>query len=282
MKRPFILAAGGLNLDLCGVPAGNFRLRDSNPGRVRWSAGGVAHNIARRLAKAGARVELVTVLGDDGAARFLEDACKSEGVGLAHVVRARGASSVYLCIHDEQGDMVAAVNDMDILAFLTPERLPKPSGTSLVVADANLPRETLEALVRLCDAPVLLDPVSAAKAGRARGVLKKLSAITPNLPEAEALTGEPDPARAAERLLEMGVRQVYVTLGAEGVHYADQSERGHLPAAPLRIKSATGAGDAFASGVALGMLARENARACALRGLESAHKHLMEQGGISI
>jgi pseudouridine kinase len=43
---PYVVVIGGMNMDIHGAPDSELRMRDSNPGAVRTSPGGVARNIA--------------------------------------------------------------------------------------------------------------------------------------------------------------------------------------------------------------------------------------------
>jgi len=278
-----VIVVGALNLDVCGVPKDDFRPRDSNPGRVFVSAGGVGHNIARHLASAGVPVELLTVLGDDDIAWLLTRQCGREGVSLSHAMRLAGGSGTYCSVHDTDGDMLAAVNDMSLLDAFTPDclapRLPMLNAAPLIVMDANLPKDTLEYLAEHAAAPLLLDPVSGFKAERVRRVIGRFAAVKPNLLEAERLSGEGDPARAAAWFLRQGVSQVFISLGNRGVYYAGAASRGHLPAPAMRVKNCTGAGDAMISGIARAMLLGAPAEDAAAMGLAAVTKHLLAQGG---
>mgnify|MGYP000082464367 CR=1 FL=1 len=90
---------------------------------------------------------------------------------------------------------------------------------SVDVAAAILP--TLDALDGV---PIVLDPVLIASGGGALAesslvpflkaqLLKRCTVITPNLPEAAALTGETNPQAAADALLRLGARWALVTGG---------------------------------------------------------------------
>lgn len=275
-----VFVIGALNLDMCGTPHETPRPRDSTPGRVTIGAGGVGHNIAMHLAALGVSVELATIIGNDAAAGLLIRLCEDEGIGLTYALRHDAPSSTYICIHDTLGDMTAAVNDMALLEAFTKDRLdallPAINSVPLVIADANLPRDTLEALAYAAKPPLLLDPVSGFKAERVRDFIGQFTAIKPNRPEAEQLTGEADPERAAKWFLAQGVRKVFISLSAEGIYFADAVGCGYLPAPYLSVSSYTGAGDAMAAGIALGMLRDENAEACAKRGMEAAQRHLQK------
>lgn len=83
--------------------------------------------------------------------------------------------------------------------------------------------------------------------------------LTPNESEAATLIGHPvarlDGAeRAADALLARGVRNVVVTLGAEGALVKNASVTHHVPAVDAGpVVETTGAGDAFNGGLAIGL-----------------------------
>lgn len=281
---PPIAVIGALNLDVCGTPDAALLPRDSSPGRVTLSAGGVGHNIARQLRALHMPVELITTLGRDAAAELLSARCAAEGIGLAHAFRLPFASSSYLCLHDADGDMAYAVNDMAILERFTPERLapllPVINAAPLAVVDANLPAETLEALALAATTPLLLDPVSTVKAERARGVIGRFAAVKPNRREAEQLSGESDLKKSANWFLRQGVGAIFISLGADGLYFADARAQGVLPAPKAQAHTYTGAGDALAAGIALGMLLGLSVRATAASGLKAVTNYFESQGGI--
>jgi sugar/nucleoside kinase (ribokinase family) len=73
--------------------------------------------------------------------------------------------------------------------------------------------------------------------------------LLPNADEAQMLSGERDPERAA-RALASRFGEVVVTLGAEGALWTDGRETVRAGAAPAEAAvDSTGAGDAFAAGL---------------------------------
>ncbi len=271
---------GAANIDIGGFPAGRLALQDSAPGRVTFSAGGVGRNIACNLARLGVDTRLVAALGDDAFARIVREDCARAGVGTDLCLTFPGASSsCYLFIADAGGDMQLAVNDMSVCDRLTPEaledRLEALNAMDAVILDANLSAGTLEFLARRLTAPLLADAVSTAKAPRLAGILPRLWALKPNAIEAETLTGMPvhgpdSAARAARRLVELGVERVFITLGEKGVCCADEAETLFLPGGAVRMANATGAGDAFTAALAWGRLRDLSLRDCAVAGLAAA------------
>ena len=190
--------------------------------------------------------------------------CKVLGIDTHDILVAKGErTSTYLYITREDGDMALAVNDMSIYQRMTPEfiseRMELLENSSLIVVDANLPEETIEAICRASKRPVFAEPVSSVKAVRFLNVLPFIHTITPNLMEAEVLAGraiDPDNpdslARAADDLLSEGVKQVVITLGAKGCFFSDGSVRQLVRPLPSRMINGNGAGDALFSGLATG------------------------------
>ncbi len=277
-----VVVIGGANTDVVGVSADPLIAADSNPGVVRFSAGGVARNIAENLARLGEQVELVTALGDDHAARMLASSCRDAGIGLEHSITVAGTpGSVYLAVIDSGGDLVAAVSDMRALDALTPsaieralEGMPAPDA---LVFDTNI---SAEAIVAACGwtpgIPVFADCVSVAKAPRIRESLAHVSALHVNALEAETLTGvavrdtADGASRASEHLHRLGVERVYITDGPRGVYYSSAEESGRIAAPRVGVENVTGAGDAFMAGVVWGTLQEMPVSAAARTGVAAA------------
>lgn len=275
-----VTVAGGMNLDLLATPDRPLLPRDSTPGKITLRPGGVGRNIAARLSDAGAHVRLITALGCDERAEILSRLCRESGIDLSLSVPTDCPAPCYLCIHDDQGDMALAVNDMSAMDRLTPEamesRMEALNASDACVLDANLSGETLLYIASHAAVPLILDPVSCAKAARAKDILPYLAAIKPNRMEAEALTGERNVEKAAAALLNAGVRRVFISLGAEGVYYADAFHAGHEPARLLPTLPATGAGDALCAGLTLSLLSGMDVKACAKAGQEAAYRALLQ------
>lgn len=275
-----LMVVGGMNLDLLAFPNAVYIPRDSNPGRIVMRPGGVGRNIASRLAALGQPVSLITALGNDEKAGMLRAACEAERIDLSFSVQTACPSPCYLCIHDEQGDMVAAVSDMAAVDEITPAalatRLPAINAADFCILDANLSAQALHAIAVQATVPLALDPVSCAKSARVLPILPFLTLIKPNLSEATAMTGETSPALAAKKLVSLGARYAFVSLGAKGVFYASASgDAGLVPASPLPSVPLTGAGDALLAGLTLAILQGKSAREAAVFGCQVSHDALL-------
>lgn len=261
-----VVVVGGANLDLQAGALAVLRLGDSNPGRLHSQPGGVARNIAERLAQLGRRVRLVSLLGDDEAGRQLLAQGRAAGIDMGGCqVRAGQATARYCSVHQPDGEMLVAINDMALLQQLTPQCLlpeaPALQAAAAVVVDANLEAATLAALGRMpLRGPLWADAVSAAKCDRLLalpGGLARLQMLKANRLEALQLAGlpadTPEPVLAA-RLLDTGLAQVALSLGADGLLLCGRAADGqrwlHRQAAlAVPARSVTGAGDALLAGL---------------------------------
>ena len=257
---PYVVVVGGVNMDIGGRSHAPLVARDSNPGRARMSLGGVGRNIAHNMALLGVDVRFLTAFGDDLYARQIEASCGELGIDISQALRVpEGQTSVYLFIGGPDGDMALGLSDMDIYAHITPaflhSRLSLLQNAQIIVADTNIPAESLTWLARNVDVPIFVDPVSTAKAVKLKPILGRLHTLKPNRIEAELLsevpiTDEASLARAAGKLLDTGLRRVFISLGSEGVYAAGHDRAVRQPCFPSQMRNATGAGDAFMAALA--------------------------------
>ncbi len=264
--EPYVVVVGGGNVDIGGHSARPLVSRDSNPGIVQTSPGGVGRNIAHNLCLMGADVRLLTAFGDDTSAQLLMTSCQEIGIDISGSVQIPGAStSSYLFLTGPDGDMELALSDMEIYEQITPEflaaRAELLNHARLVVIDTNLPEKSVVWLARNCKAPLFADPVSTHKAVKLCSVLGKLHTLKPNLLEAELLSGvaitdAESLRRCAATLLATGLQRVFISLGASGVYAADHSGDCYLPCLTARAVNATGCGDAYMAAVAWSHLHR--------------------------
>ena len=163
------------------------------------------------------------------------------------------ATSTYLYIADEAGEMAMALSDMEICDRITPGYLSANQqvlqNARVIVADTNIPAETLVYLAENCTAPIFCDPVSTIKAEKLRPILSKIHTLKPNRLEAELLSGvaihsKSDAETAAKALLDKGVQRVFLSMGGDGMYAATAREQIWMDNSPGDMVNTTGCGDA--------------------------------------
>ena len=91
--------------------------------------------------------------------------------------------------------------------------------------------------------------------------------FTPNETEAEFYTGikitnDHEAKQAADKLIDLGIKKVIITLGEKGLFYSDGKEEIYLKANSVKAIDTTGAGDAFNGGLAYGLSKEKPIKEC--------------------
>jgi len=263
------LIIGAANLDIKGRPASAVTQGTSTPGIISASHGGVARNIAENLARLEVDTVLLTSVGDDDSGERILGHAAALGIDISEALSVNDQrSGAYMALVNEHGALDFAIDDMSVLAALTPDyftfRRSLFEDARLVVMDANLSPAAMSAVVRLCaqaKVPLCADPTSILLAPRLIPYLSSLHLIVPNHYEAEALLNttiqlsDREAAQAAAaNMVAQGLQMAVITLGEFGVVYANAETAGHIPAVPGQIVDPTGAGDAMTAAIIFGIL----------------------------
>ena len=277
---PYAVVCGGVNIDIGARSFAPLRAKDSNPGKVELSLGGVGRNIAHNMRLLGVPTYLLTAVGGDSRASQVEQSCRDLGIDLSHALHVPdGRTSTYVFVGDSDGDMAIAVSDMEICKKLTPDyfasQLDLLNGAAAVVVDANLPRESIAYLTEHCTVPVFIDPVSTVKAEKLHGLLGRVHTLKPNRIEAELLSGvkitdDASLHKAAEALLAQGLQRVFISLGGDGVLAAQKDEMQLVPICKAEMRNATGAGDAMMAALVWSFLSGQSLTESAASGTAAA------------
>ncbi len=252
MKK--VLVVGGAVIDIFAQPKGKFILRDSNPGRLRKSLGGVGRNIAENLARLNVDTTLITAIGKDDGKKLIMQNAQDVMLKLSSIPI--NQTPTYISILDENNDTVAAVADMDEIELICKEDIKKRDvifqNTDYIIIDTNLKEEVLSYIFKTYQGKEFYaDVISCQKADRIKPFYRYLKGIKLNLLEAKYLCGldSEDPKVIARYFISRGVGEVYLTLGKLGALYMDKKEFKKIGAHEVVVKNTAGAGDAFLAGV---------------------------------
>ena len=231
--------------------------------------GGCAANTAIALRKLGVPATVVGRVGDDLFGELVERDLRARGIDTSGVSRAPGygtSKTVVLPVVDEDRRFI---HTFGANAALTAADIPQAAleaaeviyvGGYLVLpalrqgdlaerfrhARERGTRIVLDVVVPTGEAELSLDAV--------RELLPLADYFLPNEDEARALTGESEPRLQAERFLEAGARTIVIKRGARGAFVHSGREAFELSAPPVEAVEPSGAGDAFAAGLILGIL----------------------------
>lgn len=263
-KKCDLVVMGGSTYDITGISQVKIISKDSNPGRVIFGQGGVARNIVMNIARLGLKTAFITALGDDVFSREIMDSCCELGIETDFSYRKENATAcIYHSILASDGELELAVADLRLIEEFPLERIKNASKyineSKMIVMDTNLPEHIVAYIAHHFDQPILVDPVSMAKAVKLCGLLDRINTIKANRGELEVISGmsvgsEEEMIAAGKSLMAQGLKRLFVTMGREGVFYMDDTSYGFVPAIGVVVKNATGAGDSFTAGVAYGLL----------------------------
>lgn len=263
----------------------------SNPVKSSRTIGGVARNISENLGRLGEQVTLISVRGNDAEWREIYDT-SSSFMNLTHVAEIEGASTgSYTAVLDQNGDLSIALADMDIFEEITPDLLEANSSilktAKCIVVDLNCPGETIDYLCSFAsqhDIPLVVIPVSSPKMERLPKALGSVSWLIVNKDETETflklqIENQQDWENAVRQWLALGVQNVIVTNGSEGVMTGSNSLGvQHFAAIDTpTVADVTGAGDSFCSGVIYAWLQQQDLNTVIKSGLVNSHKTILSK-----
>ena len=266
-NNPYILVLGASIVDIFGFCGRSYAQRDSIPGHVKVSFGGVCRNIAENLARVGVKTEFISILGDDENGKAILEHSRRLGYNMENSVFLEGQSTpTYMAILNQNGEMESAVVDMDSLNKMTPSFIDEKrevfENSEYVVVGSDGP-ELLEYILKKYEGKCkfILDPVSAKKAEEIRHLIKYFHTIKPNRFETEALCefkieSDEDLRKAGRFFIEQGVKNVFISLDSDGIYYiTSEGEEGTLACCEaINVKNVTGAGDSFVAGIGYGYM----------------------------
>jgi ribokinase len=218
--------------------------------------GGKGANQAVAAARLGAKVLFVSKVGDDLFADNTIANLARQGVDTRHVGRVPGRSSGVAPI------FVDRAGQNRILIVPGANRALKPADVDaaredigrcrLVLLQLEVPLPTVYRAIEIAHearVPVLLNPAPADRALDLAQVCR-CEYLVPNETELAILTGMPvgtfDQVRMAARSLrDRGLRNVIVTLGANGALHLGPDAETHYPGPRVDAVDSSGAGDAF-------------------------------------
>ncbi|MEO6200857.1 MAG: ribokinase [Cryobacterium sp.] len=225
--------------------------------------GGKGLNQAVAAARLGGSVEFLGAVGADAYGAELRELLSAEGIragGLASSTEPTGTAHISVVDSGENSIVVVSGANRTVTA-LTTEQRETIEASAYLVMQCELPTAALVegiAVARAAGVFTVLTPAPVVPLPD--GFLASVDLVVPNKIEAAELTGESDPARAAE-LLSAGGTWAIVTLGSEGSVVAHNGAvLGLAPARPVRAVDTTAAGDTFVGALVARLAAVSGAR----------------------
>lgn len=263
MKRAKIIGTGSLIVDITGYASHLPVDGETVLGNVlRFGPGGKGNNQMTAAHRAGAETFIISRRGNDFLGKIIEEHYLKEKMSEKYIT---------VCENSETGSALIEVNTQTaqnriivvkgVCDEITADDVRKAE-PDFVDCDAVLTQlETTIESVKECKMlakkhhkPFILNPAPFQKVPS--DLFCGVDYVTPNETEAEFFTGIPvidekSASIAAKKFLDMGARNVLITMGSKGVFFANSEIAYFEPGIKVKAVDTTGAGDAFNGGFAV-------------------------------
>lgn len=241
--------------------------------------GGKGCNQAVAIARLGAKVNFISKIGKDSYGELALETLKKNNINTENIIQdEKLQTGVAGILVDKQSGknainvIVGAPNSLKISEMNSQINLIKSS--KIFLTQLEIPKDvTLHCLKTAKENGCLtiLNPAPASEISKE--FYSYIDYFTPNETEAEFYTGikitnEKEAKQAADKLINLGIKKIIITLGEKGLFYSDGQEEIHLKASSVKAIDTTGAGDAFNGALAFSLSKGKPIKAC----LELANK----------
>ena len=252
-----VTVIGSINLDTNLRVAQMAKPGETIHAKEHYSAaGGKGANQAVAAARSGCAVSFVGAVGDDAPGKEMLALLKKENINLDGVkeVADESTGQAFITVDDSGQNSITIYSGANY-AF-DQEDIKQNSNliaaSDFVVAQFETPIEaTIQGfkIARQNSAKTILNPAPAITEIPAE-LLQVTDIIIPNETEAATITGvevvdEKSAKKAADKLHELGVSAVIITIGDKGAFYDFQDKQGLIPAFKVKAVDTTAAGDTF-------------------------------------
>jgi len=265
-----MVVLGAVFVDIKGFPFGTYVPDGKNAGRVEYVHGGVSRNVVENIANIELRPTYVSIVDDSVMGEEVVKKLKNHKVDTRYMRTVPGGMGTWLAVFDHNGDLAGAISQrpdlspvLDILEEQGDEIF--QNADSIVVEVGDLNRDTVKKIFELAEKyekKVYGVVANMSVAAERRDFLKRFDCFICNQLEAGIVFADDYQGKSPEELCEIlsecvisaQIPSMVVTMGEKGCVYADrQGEKGVFPARKVQVKDTTGAGDAFSSGVVMGL-----------------------------
>jgi len=241
--------------------------------------GGKGCNQAVAIARLGAKVNFISKIGKDSYGELALETLKKNNINTKSVIQDKklqtGVAGILVDKNSGKNAInviVGAPSTLKINEINKHINIIKSS--KIFLTQLEVPKDvTLHCLKTAKENGCLtiLNPAPASEI--TKEFYSNIDYFTPNETEAEFYTGikitnEKEAKQASDKLINLGIKKVIITLGEKGLFYSDGNEEIYLTANSVKAIDTTGAGDAFNGGLAFGLLKEKPIKEC----LEFANK----------
>lgn len=264
-----ITVFGAVFVDIKGYPNKKYIPSGRNAGKVLQVHGGVSRNVAEDIANVELRPTFISVVDHSGTSLDVIAKLDRHKVNTKYIRKVDGGLGTWLAIFDNTGDVVASISQRPDLSEIN--HILDDYGDEIfensdsIVVEIDMDADLLNRIFDLADKhgiKVYAVVSNMSIAMERRDLMKRTGCVVCNDQEASTLFSEDytsyDPEELAKTIAKQARTAHYsnfvVTLGDKGAIYVNEEGKyGFVPPQKTQVVDTTGAGDAFFSGVAVGL-----------------------------
>ena len=257
MKK--VVVAGSINMDLVTVceraPKGGETLFGKEFFQV---PGGKGANQAVAIGKLGTQVTMLGKIGNDSFGKDIVASMKNSGVNTEYIENSASSTGIAKIIVEANGQnriLVVSGANMDVDRAYIDRHIDVINDSDILVTQLEIPIDTVEYVLKKAKEAgkiTILNPAPAAQLNDE--IIKNSDIIIPNESELGIITSMPtntlkEIEAAAQKLLNMGVKELIVTLGSQGSLHLNKKGSTIHSAYKVNAVDTTAAGDSFIGGL---------------------------------
>lgn len=264
-----IAVIGDVFIDIKGFSTSTYIPYGRNLGTIQQIHGGVARNVAEDIANVELEPVFVGTVDDDAMGEAVIQKLNRHKVDTRYMKKVKNGMGTWLAVFDHNGDVVASVSKrpeheamVQILEESGDEIFANADSIAIEIdMDQEVTKKTF-ALAEKYNKKVYALVSNMSVAIERRDLIRKTECFVCNQQEAGILFSENYDDITLEELYQIlperirsaKISKMVVTMGDKGAVYATvDGENGICPALKVDVVDTTGAGDAFFSGVCLGL-----------------------------
>ena len=263
-----ICVIGSLNMDLVvnvdKMPKPGQTIIGSNFKEV---PGGKGANQAVAMARLNGNVSMIGKVGEDGFGQTLINSLKNDKVDTTYIKTTKGATGVALITVDNNAQNSIVVSpgaNFEVKEEDIDNNIEAIKNSDIVVLQLETPLNTIKYALKKSkelNKYTILNPAPALKLDDE--IIKNVDLLTPNETELEIISGvnietEEDIQKAAQIMIEKGVKELIVTLGSKGSLYINKEKSIFKKAYKVEAVDTTAAGDSYTAALAVALSKDKN------------------------
>lgn len=207
--------------------------------------GGKGANQACAIGKLGGDVSMLGAVGNDNFAKDLSDALSSNNVNINNLLIKDNVSTgiAVITVTNDGANHIIVVQGANALITKDDIKEKLIASFDIIVMQLEIPLEIAKyaaSIAKKLGKTVVLNPSPAVKLDR--DFLSCVDILIPNETEIDIIGG-------VDYVLECGVKNIILTLGADGCELITKQNRKHFDAYKVNVVDTTAAGDSFLGGV---------------------------------